>query len=121
MGTLTVRENLTFSAALRLPSYLSFKQRKEKVDSVIEELGLTDCQHTKVSTVVLCGHREGWRGPGSGWADRVEGKKGRVGGMKKEQIELKYVFIYVCAMCVYFCIILQWCMHDCIILLYMQL
>lgn len=48
MGTLTVRENLSFSAALRLPSCFSFKQRKEKVDSVIEELGLTDCQNTKV-------------------------------------------------------------------------
>ena len=76
MGTLTVRENLTFSAALRLPSYLSFKQQKEKVDSVIEELGLTDCQHTKVSTVVLCGHREGWRGRGgvgqTGWRGERE-------------------------------------------------
>ena len=76
MGTLTVRENLTFSAALRLPSYLSFKQQKEKVDSVIEELGLTDCQHTKVSTVLLCGHREGWGGGGGverpGWRGKRE-------------------------------------------------
>ena len=48
MGTLTVRENLSFSAALRLPSQYSFKQRKEKVDGVIEELGLMDCQNTKV-------------------------------------------------------------------------
>ena len=48
MGTLTVRENLSFSAALRLPSHYSFKQRKEKVDNVIEELGLTECQNTMV-------------------------------------------------------------------------
>ena len=48
MGTLTVRENLSFSAALRLPSNYSFKQRKEKVDGVIEELGLTECQNTMV-------------------------------------------------------------------------
>ena len=90
MGTLTVRENLTFSAALRLPSYLSFKQRKKKVDSVIEELGLTDCQHTRVSTVVLCGHREGRRAGGVGLGGQGGGEKGRVG---REQIELKYVFI----------------------------
>ena len=47
MGTLSVRENLHFSAALRLN--LSFKERKEKVEKVIDELGLNACANTKVS------------------------------------------------------------------------
>ena len=49
MGTLTVRENFHFSAALRLPSHVTYKQRKERVEKVINELGLTKCADTKVS------------------------------------------------------------------------
>ena len=49
MGTLSVRENLHFSAALRLPSHMTFKQRKERVQRVIEELGLERCASTKVN------------------------------------------------------------------------
>ena len=49
MGTLSVRENLHFSAALRLPSHMTFKQRKERVERVIEELGLERCASTKVN------------------------------------------------------------------------
>ena len=47
-GTLTVRENLHFSAALRLPSRMTHTQRKERVDRVIEELGLKNCANQKV-------------------------------------------------------------------------
>ena len=50
MGTLTVRENLAFSAALRLPSNMSSKERKQRVEKVILELGLTACADTKVCT-----------------------------------------------------------------------
>ena len=58
MGTLTVRENFLFSASLRLPSSLSSKERNEKVDTVIQELGLTHCADTKVNlTRALCLHR----------------------------------------------------------------
>ena len=48
MGVLTVRENLQFSAALRLPSHMTCKQRRERVERVIEELGLQICADTKV-------------------------------------------------------------------------
>ena len=48
MGTLTVRENLHFSAALRLPFHMTWEQRKKRVEKVIEELGLDDCANTKV-------------------------------------------------------------------------
>ena len=48
MGTLSVRENLHFSAALRLPANTTFKQRKERVEKVIDELGLQKCAKSKV-------------------------------------------------------------------------
>ena len=48
MGTLSVRENLLFSAALRLPSSTSWKQRKQRVERIIRELGLERCANTKV-------------------------------------------------------------------------
>ena len=50
MGTLTVRENLNFSAALRLPSSMSYGERKQRVEKVILDLGLTACADTKVDT-----------------------------------------------------------------------
>ncbi len=43
MGALTVRENLAFSAALRLPSHMTKEQRKERVQKVINDLGLQGC------------------------------------------------------------------------------
>ena len=48
MGTLTIRENLTFSAALRLPSSVTKQQRRMRVNQVIHELGLTECADRKV-------------------------------------------------------------------------
>ena len=50
MGTLSVRENLDFSAALRLPGHMTRAQRKERVERVIETLGLYQCADTKVSS-----------------------------------------------------------------------
>lgn len=50
MGTLSVRENLAFSANLRLSnSRFTQEQRNEKVTQVINQLGLQDCADTKVS------------------------------------------------------------------------
>jgi len=49
MGTLTVRENLAFSANLRLPTKtFDAAARKQKVNDVIEQLGLQSCADTKV-------------------------------------------------------------------------
>ena len=53
MGTLTVRENLHFSAALRLPSTFTKQQRDMRVKKVIKELGLRNCADTKVC-LCLC-------------------------------------------------------------------
>ncbi|XP_077461307.1 broad substrate specificity ATP-binding cassette transporter ABCG2d [Stigmatopora argus] len=47
MGTLTVRENLRFSAALRLPAHVSEREKESRVDRMIAELGLgkvADCE-----------------------------------------------------------------------------
>ena len=49
MGTLSVRENLAFSAALRLPTSVSKQERDKKVESVIAELGLS---HVASSMVI---------------------------------------------------------------------
>ena len=48
LGTLSVREDLQFSAALRLPSHMTRQQRKDRVERVIEELRLQSCADTKV-------------------------------------------------------------------------
>lgn len=61
MGTLTVRENLEFSAALRLPKKVSEGERKERVEDVIKELGLTHCADTKVGTEFIRGVSGGER------------------------------------------------------------
>lgn len=50
MGMLTVRENVEFSAALRLPSGTTEQRRKEKVDEIISDLGLSKCANTKIGT-----------------------------------------------------------------------
>ena len=49
MGTLTVKENLYFSAALRLPSSMNWKSKKALVGKIIDELGLSKCADSKVN------------------------------------------------------------------------
>jgi ATP-binding cassette subfamily G (WHITE) protein 2 len=49
-GTLTVRENIVFSANLRLPQSVSHKERQERVDTIIEQLGLSKCANTRMGT-----------------------------------------------------------------------
>lgn len=48
MGTLTVKENLNFSAALRLPSSIPVNEKKQMVDKLIQELGLGRVANSKV-------------------------------------------------------------------------
>ncbi|KAL7249044.1 hypothetical protein ACSBR1_011246 [Camellia fascicularis] len=45
---LTVEETLLFSAFLRLPSSMSRRQKYERVEMIIKELGLERCRHTRV-------------------------------------------------------------------------
>lgn len=51
MGTLTVRENLNFSAALRLPADVSQKEKEQKVNKLIEELGLDRVADSRVRSL----------------------------------------------------------------------
>uniref|UniRef100_A0AAZ3PVQ8 ABC transporter domain-containing protein n=1 Tax=Oncorhynchus tshawytscha TaxID=74940 RepID=A0AAZ3PVQ8_ONCTS len=62
MGTLSVRENLLFSVNLRLdPRHYSTTDKQQRVDSIIDDLGLQDCAHTKIGTEFLRGVSGGER------------------------------------------------------------
>uniref|UniRef100_A0A8C5YVG0 ABC transporter domain-containing protein n=1 Tax=Marmota marmota marmota TaxID=9994 RepID=A0A8C5YVG0_MARMA len=50
LGTLTVRENLAFSAALRLPTTMTKHEKDEWIKVVIEELGLDEVADSKVGS-----------------------------------------------------------------------
>ncbi|XP_075400144.1 broad substrate specificity ATP-binding cassette transporter ABCG2 [Tenrec ecaudatus] len=50
MGTLTVRENLQFSAALRLPTTMRNHEKNERINTIIQELGLAKVADSKVGT-----------------------------------------------------------------------
>ncbi|XP_072028289.1 broad substrate specificity ATP-binding cassette transporter ABCG2-like [Amphiura filiformis] len=61
MGTLTVQENLAFSAALRLPPIVSDEERKQRVLDVIEELALQDCANSQIGGEFIRGISGGER------------------------------------------------------------
>ncbi|XP_028264073.1 broad substrate specificity ATP-binding cassette transporter ABCG2b [Parambassis ranga] len=62
MGTLTVRENLLFSANLRLnPKHYSSVDKHSRVNAIIGDLGLADCADTKIGTEFLRGVSGGER------------------------------------------------------------
>jgi len=46
IGTLTPREHLTFMSRVNMDKSVPRSMRKERVDAVIEELGLSKCQNT---------------------------------------------------------------------------
>lgn len=51
MGTLSVRENLLFSANLRLNrKHHSSAEKHNRVNEILKDLGLTDCADTKVQS-----------------------------------------------------------------------
>lgn len=58
---LTVRETITLSALLRLPKNMSRKEKMERVDSVIAELGLTKVEDTLVGDDLVRGVSGGER------------------------------------------------------------
>merc|ERR1712142_1402784 len=48
IGTLTVREHLKFQSLVRMDSDIPTKQRMERVEAVIHELGLSKCANTVI-------------------------------------------------------------------------
>lgn len=53
MGTLTVRENFQFSAALRLPNTVKAHEKEERINQILKELGLTKVADSKVMKLNL--------------------------------------------------------------------
>jgi ATP-binding cassette subfamily G (WHITE) protein 2 len=60
-GTLTIRENLSFSVHLRMPKEVSFTEKNDRVTRTISELGLEACADTRVGTEFLRGISGGER------------------------------------------------------------
>ena len=60
-GTLTVRENLFFSANLRMPSDFTMSEKNDRVVRTIGELNLDGCADTRVGTEFLRGISGGER------------------------------------------------------------
>lgn len=54
-GMLTVRENIMFSANVRLPAEVSRTERTARVNKVIQDLGLESCADTRVGTEAIRG------------------------------------------------------------------
>ncbi|XP_007437212.1 ATP-binding cassette sub-family G member 2-like [Python bivittatus] len=61
MGTLTVRENFQFSAALRLPKTVKAHEKEERINEILKELGLTKVADSKVGTQFIRGISGGER------------------------------------------------------------
>ncbi|PNT71605.1 hypothetical protein BRADI_2g31910v3 [Brachypodium distachyon] len=55
LGTLTVRETVTYSALLRLPSSMSKAEVRRVVDDTLDEMGLRECAERPVGTWHLRG------------------------------------------------------------------
>lgn len=60
-GVLTVRENLMYSALLRLPESMSRSEKSARVEEVIDELGLRKVANTKIGNVFFRGVSGGER------------------------------------------------------------
>jgi len=58
---LTVRENILFSASLRLPTGMSQADRLQRVNDLLTDLGLTKCADTRVGTIFVRGVSGGER------------------------------------------------------------
>nr|XP_034968050.1 broad substrate specificity ATP-binding cassette transporter ABCG2-like [Zootoca vivipara] len=61
MGTLTVRENFQFSAALRLPKTVREQEKEDRINQILNELGLTKVADSKVGTQFIRGISGGER------------------------------------------------------------
>lgn len=55
IGTLTVRETISYSARLRLPDKMSWSEKRALIESTIIEMGLQDCADTVIGNWHLRG------------------------------------------------------------------
>ena len=61
MGTLTVRENLMFSASLRLPSEIGKNDKCHRVEMILNDLGLNKVADSKVSRIYYNHHQHAYQ------------------------------------------------------------
>lgn len=61
LPTMTVREAIEQSAVLRLPKNVSSRERKARIDSILEILHLKNCQNTKIGSTTKRGVSGGER------------------------------------------------------------
>lgn len=61
MGTLTVQENLMFSANLRLPKTVSYSEKLNRVEEAMEDLRISHVANSKVGTQFIRGISGGER------------------------------------------------------------
>ena len=50
-NNLTVLETLTYSALLRLPANMSLEKKQARVNTIIQRLGLSECQNTRIQGI----------------------------------------------------------------------
>ena len=50
-STLTVKENIAFSAFIRMSADITKENREKRVNDILEKMNLEDCAHRKVSYV----------------------------------------------------------------------
>lgn len=53
LSSATVRESITTAALLKLPRRLAMKEKMARVDRVLQELGLVECQNTLIGDEIL--------------------------------------------------------------------
>lgn len=61
LGTLTVREHLSFVAQLRLPTSMPYKEKIERVESVMQDLGISHIANSMIGTDMTRGISGGER------------------------------------------------------------
>ena len=61
LGTLTVREQITYAAMLRLPSLMPHNEKLQRVKEVIEELGISHIADSPIGSDMTRGISGGER------------------------------------------------------------
>lgn len=89
MGTLTVRENFSFSAALRLPTSVSQDEKDQKVNKLIQELGLSRVADSRVRHRMDNSQKHLQRKTREGKKEEKSEEGRSVAGKQKEELSKK--------------------------------
>jgi ABC-type multidrug transport system ATPase subunit len=61
MGTLTVKEQVTYTAMMRLPAFMPHEEKMKRVDNVLEELGISHIAKSQIGNDMTRGISGGER------------------------------------------------------------